>query len=337
MPQDNLNKTKKVAFFHTGQDPLAPLSSALRSCSEFSYYEFAGTAEDIAGKAVASHRDVIVLFFPEIDGKLEACINRILAGSVAPILMLTRGAVPSSIIRSGRVEIYLCPKKKTLFDDVLSHVLHMLSEGKKPAADTHKAGSPAADTAVAGKIVAVGASTGGTEALAQFFHGLRPRMPGIVVVQHMPPVFTAMFADRLSRELPFEVTEATDNVQIRPNCIYIAPGDKHLKIKRIGSSFYTVVGGTQKVSGHCPSVDALFKSVAEVAGSNACGVILTGMGGDGAEGMLEMHRRGAFTIGQDEASCVVYGMPRKAFEIGAVDRQAPLGDIAGILMKQLGV
>jgi two-component system chemotaxis response regulator CheB len=162
-------------------------------------------------------------------------------------------------------------------------------------------------------------------------------MPGIVVVQHMPPVFTAMFADRLNRELPFDVVEAKDNTPIKPGSIHIAPGDMHLRIKKVGSQFFTVVGGQNKVSGHCPSVDVLFESVAAVAGSSAMGVILTGMGADGAANMLKMRQRGAFTVGQDEASCVVYGMPRKAYELGAVARQAPLGDIAAILMNQLGI
>lgn len=151
----------------------------------------------------------------------------------------------------------------------------------------------------------------------------------------MPPVFTAMFAERLDRELPFDVREAADNVHIMPNSIHIAPGDRHLRIKRVGGSYYTSVGGTEKISGHCPSADALFSSAAREAGASCYGVILTGMGSDGAEGLLEMKKRGAFTIGQDEASSVVYGMPRKAYELGAVSVQAPLRDIAGILMNQL--
>lgn len=194
---------------------------------------------------------------------------------------------------------------------------------------------PPADETSGSRIIAVGASTGGTEALSALFRGLHGDIPGIVVVQHMPPVFTAMFAERLDRELPFEVCEASDNLRIRPNCIYIAPGDRHLQIKRIGSSFFTVVGGTHKVNGHCPSVDVLFESVANAAGPGGIGVILTGMGGDGAEGLLAMRQRGAYTIGQDEATCVVYGMPRKAYELGAVSRQAGLDAIPGLIMRKL--
>jgi two-component system chemotaxis response regulator CheB len=131
------------------------------------------------------------------------------------------------------------------------------------------------------------------------------------------------------------VTEAADNVQIRPRCIYIAPGDRHLTVRKRGNSFYTALGGTEKVSGHCPSVDVLFESVASQAGSMAVGIILTGMGADGAQGLLRMRKAGAYTIGQDEASCVVYGMPKKAFEYGAVVKQTGLSDISKVLTTQL--
>jgi two-component system chemotaxis response regulator CheB len=160
-------------------------------------------------------------------------------------------------------------------------------------------------------------------------------MPGMVVVQHMPPVFTKMFADRLNNELPFEVREAEDNVLIAPNSIHIAPGDRHLRIQKQGPFFYTRLGGAEKISGHCPSVDALFSSVAETAGPQAVGIILTGMGADGAQGLLRMRKKGAFTIGQDESTSVVYGMPCKAQEIGAVSVQAPLMDVAKILLTFL--
>jgi two-component system chemotaxis response regulator CheB len=186
-----------------------------------------------------------------------------------------------------------------------------------------------------GCIVAVGASTGGTEALAKLFRGLPPHMPGIVVVQHMPPVFTKMYADRLNNELEFDVVEAEDNAVVRPGSIHIAPGDRQMYVKRRGNGFVTALGGTEKVSGHCPSVDALFESVAKEAGRLACGIILTGMGADGAMGLLAMRRNGAYTLGQDEGSCVVYGMPKKAFECGAVVKQASLEDIPKHLVAHL--
>jgi two-component system chemotaxis response regulator CheB len=185
----------------------------------------------------------------------------------------------------------------------------------------------------------MGASTGGTEALAKLFHllpNLPERLPGIVVVQHMPPGFTQMYAERLNRELPFfDVKEAFDDEIIHSNTIRIAPGDSHLRIKRRDGYFATSVGGDNKVNGHCPSVDVLFDSVAAVAGKLATGVILTGMGADGARGLLRMRNAGAYTFGQDEESCVVYGMPWKAYEFGAVVRQAPLTDIPALLVAHL--
>ena len=160
-------------------------------------------------------------------------------------------------------------------------------------------------------------------------------MPGIVVVQHMPPVFTKMYADRLNNELPFTVTEGAQGVPVTPGSIHIAPGSNHMTLKRRSTGWVTEIGNDVKVGGHCPAVDVLFESVAEAAGPMAVGIILTGMGADGARGLLSMRRRGAFTIGQDEASSVVYGMPKKAYEFGAVTRQAALNDIPRALLSYL--
>jgi len=184
-------------------------------------------------------------------------------------------------------------------------------------------------------LIAIGASTGGTEALVSFFHRLPARMPGMVVVQHMPPVFTKMYADRLQSELPFEVVEATHGAPILPGSIHIAPGSHQMTVRRQGSGWVTCLGGTERVGGHCPAVDVLFGSVAREAGDKAVGIILTGMGSDGAKGLLEMRRQGAFTLGQDEGSSVVYGMPRKAFECGAVSRQGPLSELPLMLLGHL--
>lgn len=172
-----------------------------------------------------------------------------------------------------------------------------------------------------GKLIAVGASTGGTEALARLFKSLPRPVPGIVVVQHMPPGFTQMYAERLDRELPFRVREAAGNEEIKENEIYIAPGSRQMRVVKVDGAYFTRLGESEKHSGHCPSVDVLFESAAKAAGSGGIGVILTGMGADGAEGLLSMRRAGALTLGQDEESCVVYGMPKKAFDLGAVMRQ----------------
>ena len=183
------------------------------------------------------------------------------------------------------------------------------------------------------KLIAFGASTGGTEALATLIRGLRPPLPPIVIVQHIPYGFSRLFAERLDKESAFIVVEAVDGEHLQPNHIYVAPGDRQMRVRRLGSEFFVSCRGTEQVCGHCPSVDVLFDSVAECAGSEALGVILTGMGSDGAEGLLRMRQKGARTFGQDEATSVVYGMPRAAFECGAVMRQLPLSAMAGCVMS----
>lgn len=173
-------------------------------------------------------------------------------------------------------------------------------------------------------IIAIGASTGGTEAIHSIVKTFPADMPGTVIVQHMPPVFTALYATRLNNSCAVEVKEAKTGDKVLPGRVLIAPGNYQMRIKRINREFVIDCFHGEKVSGHCPSVDVLFHSVANQVGSNAIGVILTGMGRDGAQGLLAMRRMGARTIGQDEQSSVVYGMPRAAFEIGAVHEQASL-------------
>lgn len=182
------------------------------------------------------------------------------------------------------------------------------------------------------KILAIGASTGGTEALKDVLMGLPRNAPGTIIVQHMPSNFTGPFAERLNGLCAMEVREARNGDSITPGVALIAPGDYHMVVRRSGARYYVEIGSGEKVSGHRPSVDVLFNSVAKIAGSNAIGVILTGMGGDGARGLLAMRNAGSRTIGQDEASCIVYGMPKVAYDLGAVEKQLPLQHIAkGIL------
>lgn len=178
------------------------------------------------------------------------------------------------------------------------------------------------------KLIAIGASTGGTEAIFNVLNSLPTNLPGIVIVQHIPPVFSKMFADRLNNTLRMKVKEAQTGDLIESGNVYIAPGDKHMLVKKLGNNLRIELSSGEKVSGHCPSVDVLFNSVAQACGSDTVGVILTGMGSDGAKGLLAMRQKGARTIGQDEASSIVYGMPKVAFEIGAVEKQVSLSNIA---------
>lgn len=184
------------------------------------------------------------------------------------------------------------------------------------------------------KIIAIGASTGGTEAIYEIIHSLPREMPGIVIVQHMPPIFTKMYADRLNNSCRLEVKEAENGDKVLPGRVLIAPGgDRQMRIKISGNDYVIECFNSEKVNGHCPSVDVLFNSVAEKAGAAAIGVILTGMGYDGAKGLLKMKKNGAVTIGQDEQSSVVYGMPKVAFDIGAVTRQVSLYNIAASIQN----
>ncbi|ALB44064.1 protein-glutamate methylesterase/protein-glutamine glutaminase [Clostridium beijerinckii] len=188
---------------------------------------------------------------------------------------------------------------------------------------------------VRNKVIAIGASTGGTEAIYNLLKNLPKDIPGIIIVQHIPPVFSKMFADRLNLQTHFTVKEAQTGDTIEPGKVLIAPGDKHMKLKKAADKYIVETIQGNKVNGHCPSVDVLFESVAKVASKNAIGVILTGMGHDGAVGLMSMRRAGARTIGQDQKSSVVYGMPKVAFEIGAVEKQVAISNIPSVICDML--
>lgn len=186
-------------------------------------------------------------------------------------------------------------------------------------------------------VVAIGASTGGTEAIAEVIKEFGTDIPGVVVVQHMPPGFTEMYAKRLDDQCRVRVKEAKTGDKVVGGQVLIAPGgDQQMRLVKVGGSYQVECRKGPKVNGHCPSVDVLFDSVASVAGANAIGIILTGMGGDGAKGLLSMRKAGAQTIGQDESTCIVYGMPKVAYEMGAVQHQEKLQDIAKKTYALLG-
>ena len=186
-------------------------------------------------------------------------------------------------------------------------------------------------------VIAIGASTGGTEAIATLLKEFGPDLPGVVIVQHMPKGFTEMYASRLNRQCGLAVKEAVHGDLVLPGQVLIAPGgDAHMSLVKVNGNYQVAVRKGEKVNGHCPSVEVLFDSVAEVAKDKAIGIMLTGMGGDGAQGMLKMRKAGARTIGQDESTCVVYGMPKVAYDLGAVEYQEKLSDITKRLYQLLG-
>ena len=185
------------------------------------------------------------------------------------------------------------------------------------------------------KVIAIGASTGGTEAIREVVTRFPATTPGVVVVQHMPAGFTRMFAERLNNLCPMEVKEARDGDRVMAGRVLLAPGGHHMRVARHGGQYQVEVAAGAPVMGHCPSVEVLMKSVAEQVGPNALGVMLTGMGRDGSGGMKSMREAGARCIAQDEATCVVFGMPKEAFDNGGAERLVPLDQIAQTVMDLL--
>jgi two-component system, chemotaxis family, protein-glutamate methylesterase/glutaminase len=183
------------------------------------------------------------------------------------------------------------------------------------------------------RVVALGTSTGGTQALEQVLTALPAVTPGIVIVQHMPPVFTGTFAARLDALCQISVREARNNDRVIPGQALIAPGGKHMILQRSGAQYYVEIREGPPVCRHCPSVDVLFRSVAKAAGPNALGVIMTGMGDDGARGLREMRDAGADTVAQDEATCVVFGMPKEALRLDAAARVLPLEELSEVILR----
>ena len=228
-------------------------------------------------------------------------------------------------------------------DDIIGKVMAAASaKSPFPAQPPVPAQKPAAGSPAAGllkvtdkNIVAIGGSTGGTEAIIQVIREFPADMPGTLVVIHMPPGFTNMYAARADRSCQMSVREAKNRDRIRRGQILVAPGgNEQMRVVADGGGYYVELAEAPKVSGHCPSVDVLFESVAEAAGKNAVGVILTGMGADGAKNLKKMRDSGAHTIGQDEESCVVYGMPKVAYDIGGVSEQLPLKSIGAAVVRR---
>lgn len=259
----------------------------------------------------------VVMFSSLTQRGAEATIRAMELGAVETI------AKPSQITDDGF---------RTIAADIVGKIKEASLARPRPAAG---AGCAAPSTLAhrpgmknRGQVIAIGASTGGVEAIREIFSLLPPTLPPILITQHMPPSFMEPFAQRLNRISKLQVTLARPHMALRPGCAYVAPGEHHLALVRKGEEIVTAHGGDQRINGHCPSVDAMFLAVADSAGAQAVGVLLTGMGADGAEGLLALRRKGAVTLGQSEASCVVYGMPRKAQELGAVQKQYALGEMA---------
>ena len=291
--------------------------------------------------------DVIVLDMemPRMDG--ITFLKKIMAERPTPVVicstLTTRGAETTmQALAAGAFTIVTKPKigiKDFLLDsssDLIEAVKAAARANAKNLLPTFPlpsaiALSEAENTALSettDRVVAIGTSTGGTQALEQVLSGLPRVCPGIVVVQHMPEKFTAAFAARLDQICQIEVKEAKEGDRVISGRALIAPGGRHMLLKRSGAQYHVEVRDGPLVNRHRPSVDALFRTVAKCAGKNALGIIMTGMGDDGARGLLEMHQEGARTVAQDEASCVVFGMPKEAIKLGGVDKVVALSLIA---------
>lgn len=325
---------------------------------------------DVVGTAgdAYSARDMILKFEPDVmtlDVEMPrmdgiAFLRKLLPQYYIPTIIVSGSEEKrSAAMDAGAVDVIAKPAARTTNDmaDFAASLCAMIKRAytrktaKRTAPPAPKkdiitpinatAKAPAHAAPTAGKksrsdvVIALGASTGGTEALEQVVKAFPADTPPVLIVQHMPAGFTKLYSDRLNKSCKMEVKEAEDGDRVRQGLIIVGAGENHLRLCRDARGLYVSSKPGEKVSGHCPSVDVLFSSVAETAGENAIGAILTGMGRDGADGLLKMRKAGAFTIGQDKDSCVVYGMPMEAYNIGAVEVQAPLYNIADIILDSL--
>ena len=334
-------------------DDSALIRSILREIiSSFPDFEVVGAAPDpyVARDMIKQlNPDVLTLDveMPRMDG-LDF-LERLMRLRPMPVVMISSlteqgGEITMRALELGAVDFITKPKAANTLEleqyaDEIAEKLRAAVRAKlKPAigAATQAVHAPLKSRspfATSEKIICIGASTGGTEAIKEVLMRLPPDSPGIVIAQHMPPGFTRSFAERLNKLCALRVTEAKGGERILPGHVFIAPGDDHLLVKRSGANYVTELSKSPPVNRHRPSVDVLFKSAAESAGQNAIGVILTGMGRDGAQGLLDMRNAGSFTLAQDENTCVVYGMPKEAVNVGAVERTVALDKIAEELLS----
>lgn len=318
--------------------------------------EVIGSAPDpyVAREKIKSlNPDVITLDveMPKMDGL--TFLEKLMRGRPMPVVMvssLTEAGCQTTLraLELGAVDFITKPKID-LQEGMEGQAQDLIAKIKAAAQAKVRSGKPAGHTAApratpltssamiktTDMIIAIGSSTGGTEAVKDVLEVLPPNTPPIIITQHMPERFTKSWADRMNQICRISVKEAEDGDSVLPGHALVAPGNYHMTLVRNGARYSVRINQGSPVNRHRPSVDVMFDSVARYAGGNSVGVILTGMGGDGAKGMLAMKQAGAHTIAQDEASCVVFGMPKEAIKLGGVDKILPLADIPGAVLTHV--
>lgn len=306
--------------------------------------EIAGEAGDAAAaiKKIDELKPDVITLDIEMPGMNGVdFIKKVMPGYAIPVVVVSSAnAKVFDALRAGALDFVVKPDSRqgqtSFFNELKTKIKESVSVNRSflKTMNNPYGGKPNRQSKFG--IIAIGASTGGTEAIYRIVMELPKSIPGIVIVQHMPPVFTRMYAERLNNTCALEAKEAVSGDRLYPGRLLVAPGDYQMRIRKTGDGYSVECRKEEKVSGHCPSVDVLFQSVAEKAGADAIGILLTGMGKDGAEGLLKMRQKGARTIGQDEATSVVYGMPKEAYDMGAVEKRLPLQEIPQELLRILG-
>lgn len=337
----------KVLVVDDSATARAILVDILQSDPEIAEVETAPDAYIARDKIVAKKPDVVCLDveMPRMDG--ITFLRKLMKHMPLPVVMvssLTQKGAQTTLdaLESGAVDFIAKPHSNIyessgeIQNELLKKVKNAAHARVKKSTITKKSNlSYEAKLETTQKLIAIGASTGGVEALKEFLIQFPRNSPGMIVVQHMPSNFTKQFAQRLSGICNVDVKEAQDGDTVSQGLVLIAPGNLHMVLRRSGHRYYVQLGSGEKVSGHRPSVDVMFNSVSKNAGKNAIGVILTGMGSDGAKGLLNMKKSGAMTYGQDKKSSTVYGMPKIAFDIGAVCEQESLENMPTKILKYL--
>jgi len=337
---------KKIKLIIVDDSPIIRnlFSEMLKDISDIEIVAVAEDPLDAREKIKLHNPDVVTLDIemPKMDG--ISFLERIMALRPMPVIMISsltiRGAdITLRAIELGAVDYIAKPETldeksyKNLKDELSRKIITAARSNSSARQSTVNYSVLSDYDGSENCLIAIGASTGGVEAIRDIIKVLPKNTPPIVIAQHMPALFTATFAKRLNSISQLNVKEAAQNEKIVSGSVYIVPGNYHLEVRQISDELYCQLNENELVSGHRPSVDVLFNSVAEIRNRKLVGAILTGMGRDGADGILNMYKAGASTIGQSEASCVVYGMPKAAKLLGGVEKEVPLREIANTLLK----